>query len=213
METDKIILIPSFNELTSLKIICKKLIKYKIQFLVLDDCSKDRSNDWLKINKINFIRNKKNLGYEGNIINGFRKIIRNKKIKYIITFDADGQHKVSDLLRSIKILNNNDFDLLVCNRKNMNRWSEYILSLCFYFRFGIKDPITGFKGYKVSTIKKFIKRINNNHFLVDLTFFIKQTNHKIFNYSIETKKSRHSRVGGSPKIHYKILKNIKFIFC
>lgn len=212
MEADKIILIPSFNELTSLKLICKKLKKYKLQFLVLDDCSKDGSNKWLKKNKIKFIKNNKNLGYEKNIINGFYNTLRNKKIKYVITFDGDGQHKVNDILKLIKILNKQDFDLLICNRKNMNRWSEYILSFFFYFKFRIRDPLTGFKVYNIKVLKKFLKKLSNNHFLVDLVVFIKKSDYKIFNYTIRTKKKTHSRTGENLKIHFKILKNLKFIF-
>ena len=50
MEKDKIILVPSYNELASLKVICKKLKKYKLQFLILDDHSTDGTEKWL--NKI-----------------------------------------------------------------------------------------------------------------------------------------------------------------
>ena len=91
MENNKIIiLIPSYNELPTLKIICNKLLKLKYDFLVLDDCSTDKTDYWLESKKINFIKNKNNLGYEINLIDGFKHIIEKTKYTHIITFDGDG---------------------------------------------------------------------------------------------------------------------------
>ena len=67
MESDKIVILPSYNEIGSLIKICKELKKRKINFIVLDDNSNDGTNRWLKKNKINYIRNRQNLGYEKNI--------------------------------------------------------------------------------------------------------------------------------------------------
>ena len=48
MEKDKVILVPSYNELASLKIICKKLKKHNLHFIILDDCSTDGTEKWLR---------------------------------------------------------------------------------------------------------------------------------------------------------------------
>ena len=82
-----LIIVPSFNELKSLKKFIKK-INDLVPVFVLDDCSSDGTSNWLKKNRINFIRNKKNLGYENNLINGIKsckgeKIIATK-IKNLI---------------------------------------------------------------------------------------------------------------------------------
>lgn len=212
MEKDKIILIPSYNELVSLKIVCKKLKKYKLKFLVLDDCSTDGTGKWLKTNKISFIKNPKNFGYEKNLLNGFYKVIKLKKIKSIITIDADGQHKINDILKLLKLKYYQKFDLVICNRKKMNRWSEIFLSFFFYLRFGVKDPTSGFKIYKKDLIKKLLNKISINYFLVDLIFLSIKKRYKIENFLISTRKSKHSRIGDNIKIHLKILKNLKFIF-
>ena len=69
------ILIPSFNELKSLKKIIyqfnlMKEIDIRRDILILDDCSTDKTKIFLKKNKINFLRNNQNIGYENNIIKG-----------------------------------------------------------------------------------------------------------------------------------------------
>ena len=43
----------------------------------MDDCSSDNTSKWLKENKIHFIRNKKNLGYELSTIIGIKYILKN----------------------------------------------------------------------------------------------------------------------------------------
>ena len=99
-----IILVPSFNDLESLKKIILK-IKKKNDVLVLDDCSTDQTLNWLKKKKINFIRNKRNLGYTKNILNGMKFTLTNlPSYNYILTMDADGEHKISNIKKIIKLL-------------------------------------------------------------------------------------------------------------
>ena len=77
------ILIPSFNELKSLKKIIyqfnsMKEIDIRRDILILDDCSTDKTKIFLKKNKINFLRNNQNIDYENNIIKGINYL---KKIR------------------------------------------------------------------------------------------------------------------------------------
>ena len=211
MDTDKLIIIPSYNEIRSLKKICKHFKKNKLNFLVLDDHSSDGSHEWLKKNRVSFIRNKTNIGYERNILKGFRYALKNKKINYVITFDGDGEHKKDDILKIYKILKKSQIDLLVCNRKNLNRWSEYILSFLFNLRFDLKDPISGFKAYKIVIIKKFINFVKSNNFLIDIVFYSLINNFKVKNYGINTYKNKNSKIGNNIYTNLKILKCLKFL--
>ena len=79
LEADKIVILPSYNEIGSLIKICKELKKKKINFIVLDDNSNDGTYQWLKKNSVNFIRNRKNLGYEKNIKKGFKYALKKGK--------------------------------------------------------------------------------------------------------------------------------------
>ena len=94
-----LILIPTYNELNNLK---KFLISLNrlAPLCILDDCSTDRTTDWLLKNKINFIKNRINLGYERNLLNGIKKF--KNYCEFLITFDGDGQHKLSDIKRILK---------------------------------------------------------------------------------------------------------------
>ena len=197
-----IILIPCYNEIKNLPLIIKKLKNYNI--LVVNDHSSDGTKIFLKKNKINHVNAKKNVGQLNAIIMGFKYIIKNyKKCKYIITFDADGEHKVSDLK---KFMNKRKFnpDIIMGVRNRKNRIMENIISFLFYYRYKIKDPMTGFKMIKTKIIKENFNYLNNKHFFID---FLKEVSSraKILNVNITSPKRK-----GSSK-HKSFITNLKML--
>jgi len=193
-----LIIVPSFNELKSLKKFIKK-INDLVPVFVLDDCSSDGTSNWLKKNRINFIRNKKNLGYENNLINGIKRLKDN--CEFMITFDGDNQHKISDLKKIIKI--KNTYDILICNRKYKNRTMEEFISILTFYLFGFKDPLSGFKVYKTKLIKEKYLKGNHKLFMVDFLFAFKEKA-KIINLEIKTRNRKGKpRIGSFIKVFFK----------
>jgi len=207
-----IILIPSHNEIKTLEKICLEIKKLSLKFLVIDDASNDGTLQWLKKKKINYIKNKKNIGYESSIITGINYIIKNFDLKYLITFDADGEHQTKDLIRVIKRLKHKNVDMVIGNRDRFNRLSEHILSFLFFIKFGVKDPLSGFKAYSVQKLKKIKNKINAKFYLVDIITLFKTKNFSIKNIHIKTKRrTDKSRVGNILFTNIKILSLLRFI--
>lgn len=206
-----VVLIPAYNELNNLK---KILIKNKKLFFIVDDHSNDNTESFLKKSKINYIRNKKNLGYEKSLLNGINYIIKNYREKKIIcTLDGDNEHPINLVNNIYKLFLKNNYDILVCNRKIKNRFLEECLSIIFFIKYKIKDPMSGMKLYKIHTLKKIINFTSNNFFLVDLLYLGIKNKFKIANYEIKTKRNlKNSKVGFGFKTQLKILKIFKFIF-
>ena len=203
-----LILVPAFNELKNLKKFVKK-INNLAPLYILDDCSEDRTENWLISNKIKYIKNKKNLGYEKNLLNGIKKFKSN--CEYLITFDGDGQHKVSDLKKIINLKKN--YDILICNRKIKNRFLEEIISFFSYLFFDLKDPLSGFKVYKTKILNKADFKKNEDLFLVDFLFTFIKKNSNIYNYEIDIKKRiGKSKVGGMISISFKEIRIILKLF-
>ena len=203
-----LILVPAFNELKNLKKFVKK-INNLAPLYILDDCSEDRTENWLISNKIKYIKNKKNLGYEKNLLNGIKKFKSN--CEYLITFDGDGQHKVSDLKKIINLKKN--YDIIICNRKIKNRFLEEIISFFSYLFFDLKDPLSGFKVYKTKVLSKADFKKNEDLFLVDFLFTFIKKNSNIYNYEINTKKRiGKSKVGGMISISLKEIRIILKLF-
>ena len=201
-----IILIPCFNEEKTIINICKKAQNFGT-VLVVNDNSTDKTKNLLQEKKINFISNKKNLGYEMSLIKGFNYIFKNfKKAKYILTIDADGELPDKNIPKILKKINKN-LDLLIGNRSKLNRISETILDFVFKIKFGLNDPVSGFKLYKIKSLKKIIKLLSDKMFLVDVPIIFYKLGRSMSNIDIITKKRLDKpRVGNSISSNLKILK-------
>ena len=83
------IIIPEYNEEKTILKVCRRVKNLGV-ILVIDDCSTDHTKNILKKNKIRFISNKSNIGYERSIKAGFKYVFKNLSyIKYFVTIDAD----------------------------------------------------------------------------------------------------------------------------
>ena len=200
-----IILIPSFNELNNLKKFIKEIHKrYKV--LIIDDCSSDNTSTWLKKNKINFIKNKKNIGYEQSLIKGLMILSKVKKVEKIITMDADGQHKIKHIKKFINVSNNKNPDLIIGSRKKKNRFIESIISKIFQMKYSLEDPLSGFKLYKREKLKEMKFDNFKNFFLVDLVLEFIKKKHKVISINIETnKRFDNPKVGDLMDTNFKML--------
>ena len=208
-----IILIPSYNEKKTLVKIIKKLHKFKIQ--IIDDCSQDNTNKAIKnFKNVRLYRNKINIGYEQSLKKGF-KLLRNSNFDFIITMDADGEHSVTNISKIIEYCKKHNPDLVIGNRHKKNRYIEIILSYFFKLRFDIKDPLSGFKAYKVKKLNLILKKNKiKKYFLVDLLKNFIQSKMKIMTLDIKsiTNFRRMPRVGSNLYVNSKILLCFKFIF-
>tara|TARA_Y100000389_G_C17461248_1_gene521884 strand:+ start:2469 stop:3107 length:639 start_codon:yes stop_codon:yes gene_type:complete len=208
-----IILIPSYNEKQTLVKVIKKLHKFKIQ--IIDDCSQDNTDKVIKkFKNVSLYKNKINIGYEQSLLKGF-KLLSKSKFDFLITMDADGEHSVKNVPKIIEFCKKNDPDLVIGNRNKKNRLVEIILSYFFRLRFNIKDPLSGFKAYKIKKLNLILKKnIIKNYFLVDLLrIFIKyKMIIKSMNIHAQPRLKRNPRVGGKFYVNLKIFLCFKFIF-
>ena len=129
--------------------------------------------------------------------------------------DADGEHNVNDINKFIKkIKKQPQLDIIIADRLFKNRISEKILSLFSSLTLQIKDPLSGFKLYKIKTINKYFLNINKNNYLVDLIFYLKRKNYSISNIKIKNKKilNRKARIGNNLIVNVKIFLFLRFLF-
>ena len=91
-------------------------------------------------------------GYEKSINDGF-KLATRRGASIIVTIDADGEHKVSDIVRIIRPILNNEADLVIGARIQNRHFLENIYGLLSKAMFGISDPLSGLKAYKINVYK------------------------------------------------------------
>ena len=108
-----VILIPTFNESSTIVEQLKKLEIYKnsskdeISVLVIDDNSPDGTGDlvdnmqlpWVKV-----LRRPSKAGLGAAYRAGFSTVLKNESYTHVITMDADGSHRVEDLPALIKAI-------------------------------------------------------------------------------------------------------------
>jgi glycosyltransferase involved in cell wall biosynthesis len=208
---DLIILIPAYNEEQSIRNIINKIEK-KYDYLVVNDCSTDKTN--LYLNNKKFIKNKVRLGYEGTLIRGFKYIKNNYKKKYILTFDADGQHFITDIKKMYNFIKNKKLNLVVGERSKKNRLIENIFSIFLFSKFKIHDPFSGLKIYETSYLYKFINKLSKKLYLIDIILKFKAHSLSVKNIKININfiKNRNARVGNFFKTNFKIIKIFFYVF-
>ena len=201
-----IIIIPCLNEEKTIIKICNKAQKYG-KVLVVDDNSIDNTRKILIKNKIKFLKNKKNIGYEASLIKGIKHTIKfYKNIKYLVTLDADEELPPESIPKLLYKLKKNNLDIIIGYRKKMNRYSEIVLNFLYKLRFNINDPVCGLKIYTIEVLKKTIGKISTNMFLVDILTLSNNYNYSLDNFKINVKK----RIG-SPRVGNFFRSNLKII--
>ncbi len=210
MERSEIaIVIPAYNEASTIENIINNVNKYGTVVLVNDGST----DDTLKIAQkysIEIINNKKNFGYDKSLNLGFD--YTKNKFKYLVTFDGDGQHSFDDLKKIISKFDEK-FDLIYGSRDKVNRISEKIFLFLSKSLFGIYDPLTGLKALNLEKFKQKSEFSKYNTLGSEIVFFAKMKNYKICNISINiSPREDISRIGGALKSNLLVLKAMLIVF-
>ena len=107
--------IPAYNEEKNIASIITKLKKITNSIIVCDDGSSDMTSEISKNLGVVVISHKKNMGY-GAAINSIFQKSKEMKSDLLVTFDADGQHRVEDIEKVVEPIKNNDADLVIGSR-------------------------------------------------------------------------------------------------
>ena len=161
--------IPAFNEEKSIASIILQLKEKYETIIVCDDGSSDLTGDIAKKMGAEVITHKKNLGYGAAIRSIFLKA-RELKIEILVTFDADGQHRIEDIDSVMKPIKDNSADIVIGSR-----FKDNDSKIPKYRKAGIKtitsltnattgltvsDSQSGFRAYN----KKTLESINPSDF-------------------------------------------------
>jgi len=107
--------IPAYNEEKSIASVITKLKKITDSIIVCDDGSTDMTSKISKNLGVVVISHKKNMGY-GVAINSIFQKSKEMNSDLLVTFDADGQHRVEDIEKVIEPIKNNVADLVIGSR-------------------------------------------------------------------------------------------------
>lgn len=109
------VVIPAFNEQQSLQSVVDQLSDKNFHLVIVDDGSSDRIHPSLSEKSIFVLRHRVNLGQGAALQTGIEFALT-KKVKYIVTFDADGQHHADDIEKMIGALIESNADIALGSR-------------------------------------------------------------------------------------------------
>ena len=155
--------IPAFNEEKNIGAIIVKLKKIYDHVLVCDDGSSDMTESIAMSLGATVVKHPKNLGYGAAIKTIFNE---SKKLDgdVLVTFDADGQHKISEIDLVLKPLFENQSDIVIGSRflgktKNLPKYRKFgiktITSLTNTVTgSNISDAQSGFRAYSKKVLNE-----------------------------------------------------------
>ena len=154
--------IPAFNEEKNIASIIMKLKKVTDHIIVCNDGSTDMTEEISKELDVIVINHSRNMGYGSAIKSIFLKA-KELQADILVTFDADGQHRVEDIQSVTQPIIDNKADIVIGSRFLENK-----SDIPEYRKFGIKvitkitnsslkekltDSQSGFRAYSKNVLK------------------------------------------------------------
>ncbi|MBT5337968.1 glycosyltransferase family 2 protein [Candidatus Falkowbacteria bacterium] len=158
------IVIPAFNEGGRIKVVLTKLLQSGFKNVILvDDGSDDETLGTVKELPIIVAQHQINLG-QGAALRTGTQIAMRLGFDVVVHFDADGQHRIEDIDTMLKVLENEDVDVVIGSRflqhkSNLPLKKRIILWLAKIFsrkllQLEFTDPQSGLRAFRTSIISK-----------------------------------------------------------
>lgn len=116
MNSDVWLVVPLFNEERVIANVVRKALKTFPKVVCVDDGSTDGSAQAAEWAGAVVLRHPINLGQGAALQTGFDYALGDKEMKYVVTFDADGQHRVEDVEVMVARMREGDLDLVLGSR-------------------------------------------------------------------------------------------------
>lgn len=171
-----LLIIPAYNEEDSILSTIESVkeyqntLPYQLDYLVVNDGSKDNTESILKRENINHVTLLLNLGIGGAVQTGY-KYAAEHGYDIAIQFDGDGQHDIRSLESLVDPLISGKADLTIGSRFLGEEKSEFqttlmrrigINILSFFIKlvsgYSIKDTTSGYRAANKTIIQEFAKR-------------------------------------------------------
>ncbi len=205
------IIIPAHNEARNLPTVLTNVLKLNYSAVVVDDGSTDSTAQVVKRFPVTILRHATNLGYYETLKTGIQFAL-SQKAKYLVFFDADGQHPVEDISKLLKTLSNSHSDLVIGSRfiephksyssTKLVKMIAKLFSLNCRLLTGryLTDTTSGFQALTSSTAEFLFQNYLSVDFPVGNLILLLHSNFKITEVSISMKprqqgKSMHDSLG------------------
>lgn len=131
------VIIPVYNEAQVIAGVVKSVLK-KFKYVVcVNDGSKDNSSAEIVTTGAYLVEHPINMGQGAALQTGI-EFARQLPVEYFVTFDADGQHRITDVNEMLKVIQSGDYDIILGSRFlgeaiGIKKSKEVILKLAIKF--------------------------------------------------------------------------------
>lgn len=182
-----LLIIPAYNEEESLKSTTDKVKSElpEIDFLIVNDGSKDGTAQVCRDNHYPFLDLPTNLGLAGALQAGMKYAYRHN-YDCAVQFDADGQHLPEYVMSLVEAIKANDIVIgsrFVDQKKphSLRMFGNNLISFAIKITTGktIKDPTSGMRAFNKRMIKYLALGLNYGPEPDTVSFLIKRANAKV----------------------------------
>jgi hypothetical protein len=112
-----LVIIPAYNESENIERVVNNLIENYPQYdyVIINDCSNDNTEEICKTNGYNYISLPVNLGIGGGVQTGYQYAVQ-KNYDIAIQMDGDGQHNPEYIEKLIEPIIKNEADMIIGSR-------------------------------------------------------------------------------------------------
>jgi nucleoside-diphosphate-sugar epimerase len=204
LKLNGLIVIPAFNEETTIKKVLTKIPKsisgQLLDLIVINDGSTDKTAELLSSTGIKFLTHPINRGLGAALATGF-EYARLNNYDFLITLDADGQHDPAEISRLIKPILNFKADFIVGNRTSgrgkmplvRKLWS-FLASITTYILTGVwvNDSQSGFRVFSKRAIYEINIEVDRMEVSTDFFLQARERNLRVVELPIKSIYTKYS---------------------
>jgi glycosyltransferase involved in cell wall biosynthesis len=160
--SDSWLVVPLFNESAVIGDVVRDAVKVFPHVVCVDDGSSDDSARLALEAGAHVVRHPMNLGQGAALQTGFDYAAQQPGCRYVVTFDSDGQHQVSDAAAMVQRLRTEELDVVLGSRfldqrTNFSPLKRFVLRLAVAFTnitTGVKltDAHNGLRAFRVEVL-------------------------------------------------------------
>ena len=158
------VVIPAFNEATTVAEIAECALRYTRTVFVVDDGSEDDTAAQLLDLPVTLLRNVTNLGKAASMSRGFVAALE-QSMDAVITLDADGQHRPEDIPRLIEAAEEYPGDIVIAARlggrermprsRRFGNWQADFW-IAWAAGYPIRDTQCGYRLYPAALLERLV---------------------------------------------------------
>ena len=212
-----LVIIPCYNEEKNIEKTVNNLIKNNLDYVIINDGSKDKSLEVIRKNNFNYVNLNNNLGIGAAVQTGY-KYAYEHGYDIAIQFDGDGQHDVNYIKTITAPIKNNEADMVIGSRfignesefksTQIRRLGINFLSFLLKIISGkkIKDMTSGFRAINKEIIEIFAKEYPQEYPEPVTNLSLAKKKYRIKEVPVKMKEREHGTSSISP------LKSIYYMF-